>query len=78
MMMALRSTLNTATSFLEMSEYLLKSLITQNDRGNPGFHLAKEYDWHVCGYFCLILQSPKYKVFNIVDLKEPPGSFWSF
>lgn len=78
MMMALRSTLNTATSFLEMSEYLLKSLITENDHGNPGFHHAKERGWHICGDLCLILQSPKHTVFTTVYLQEPPESFWSF
>lgn len=44
MMMALHSTLNTATSFLEMSEYfikLLQSIITQNGHVMTVFFMQK-------------------------------------
>lgn len=75
MMMALRSTLNTATSFLEMSEYLSKSLITQNYHGNPGFHHAKEHGWHICGDLCLILQSPKERYSLLWTYRNLQGHF---
>lgn len=80
MMMALHSTLNTATSFLEMSEWfikLLQSIITQNDHGNHSFLHPKGHvlGWHIFGDFCLILKSYKYTVFTGVHLQIHPGSF---
>lgn len=80
MMMALHSILNTATSFLEMSEYfikLLQSIITQNDHRNHSFLHAKEHVFgrHICGDFCLVSKSYKYTVFTGVYLQIHPGSF---
>lgn len=57
--------------------FVCKSLITQNDHGDPSFLHAKEhvFGWLICGDFCLILQSAKYTVLATVYLEEHLGSF---